>query len=241
VEDLDEVQGLAVAAFLHHDARRGVFPHRADEAGRERQALLAPGQQMHHGGGVPMLRGVGEPLQRRQAPGLACLAGGRAGGTSDALAIAAPTRVAAASRGVPVRPATEVAPAGAATLAAARATAPPGAMAMVVERPTPEGSAAAAAASASKVFLLQLPGGRPRLRGTGGVAAGSFALFWLPSERSRLRPPDPPGAPAPAPLTAPNDDIGGGGAEGEKRRRLLGEEKERGRSRVGKTLEGSET
>jgi hypothetical protein len=26
VEDLDEVPGLAAAAFLHHDARQGVFP-----------------------------------------------------------------------------------------------------------------------------------------------------------------------------------------------------------------------
>jgi hypothetical protein len=39
---------------------------------------------------------------------------------------------------------------------------------------------------------------------------------------------------------ASNDDIGGGGAEGEKRGRQLSEEKERGRSGVGKTLEGSE-
>jgi hypothetical protein len=38
-----------------------------------------------------------------------------------------------------------------------------------------------------------------------------------------------------------SDDIGGGGAKGEKRRRLLGEEKERVRSGVGKPLEGSET
>jgi hypothetical protein len=40
---------------------------------------------------------------------------------------------------------------------------------------------------------------------------------------------------------APSDDIRGGGAEGEKQRRLLGEEKERGRSGVGKTLESSKT
>jgi hypothetical protein len=117
-----------------------------------------------------------------------------------------------------VRPATEVAPAGVATLAAAKATAPPGAVARAVERPTPEGSAVAVAASASKVFLLRLPGGQLRLRGTGGVAAGSFALFWLPSRQPRLRPLDPPGAPAPALLIAPNDDIGDGGAEGEKQR-----------------------
>jgi hypothetical protein len=68
-------------------------------------------------------------------------------------------------------------------------------------------SAAAAAASATKVFLLRLPGGRPRLRGTGGVAAGSFALFLLPNGRPRLRPPNSLGAPAPAPLRAPVDDI----------------------------------
>jgi hypothetical protein len=48
---------------------------------------------------------------------------------------------------------------------------------MAVERLTPKGSAAAAAASASKVFLLRLPGGRPHLRGTGGIAVRSFALF----------------------------------------------------------------
>jgi hypothetical protein len=134
----------------------------------------------------------------------------------------------------------EVAPAGAATWAVAKATAPPGAAVMAGERPTPEGSTAAAAASASRVFLLRLPGGRPRLRGTGSVAAGSFALFWLPSGRPRLRPPDPPGAPAPAPLIAPDDDIEGGGVEGEKQGRRLGEEKERGCSGVRKTLESSE-
>jgi hypothetical protein len=39
---------------------------------------------------------------------------------------------------------------------------------------------------------------------------------------------------------APDEDIGGGGAEGEKRERRLGEEKERGRSGVRKTLKGSE-
>jgi hypothetical protein len=79
MEDLNEVQGLATAALLHHDARRGVPPHGADEAGRERQAFLAPGPQMHHGGGEPMLRGVGEPLLRWQALGLARLGGGRTG------------------------------------------------------------------------------------------------------------------------------------------------------------------
>jgi hypothetical protein len=37
VKDLDEVQGLATATLLHHDARRGVPPHGTDKAGRERQ------------------------------------------------------------------------------------------------------------------------------------------------------------------------------------------------------------
>jgi hypothetical protein len=77
MEDLDEVQGLAATALLHHDARRGVPRHYADKAGRERQALLAPGPQVHHGGGEPMLWGVGEPLLWRRAPGLARLDGGR--------------------------------------------------------------------------------------------------------------------------------------------------------------------
>jgi hypothetical protein len=94
-----------------------------------------------------------------------------------------------------------------------------------VERATPEVSAAAAAASASKVFLLRLPGGRPRLQGTGGVAAGSFALFWLPSGRPRLRLPGPLGVLAPVPLKAPSDQIGGEGAEWEKLRQPLDEEK----------------
>jgi hypothetical protein len=39
---------------------------------------------------------------------------------------------------------------------------------------------------------------------------------------------------------ASDNDIGGGGAEGEKRGRRLSEEKERGHSGVRKTLEGSE-
>jgi hypothetical protein len=40
---------------------------------------------------------------------------------------------------------------------------------------------------------------------------------------------------------APSDDIGGGGAEREKRRQPLDEEKEWRLSGVGKTLEGSKT
>jgi hypothetical protein len=103
----------------------------------------------------------------------------------------ASTRAAATSSGVPVRPATEVMAAGTAVLAAAKATAPPGAATMVVEWLAPKGSVAATAASASRVFLLRLPGGRPRLQGTGGVAVGSLALFKLPSGRPRLRPRSP--------------------------------------------------
>jgi hypothetical protein len=38
---------------------------------------------VHHRGGEPVLRGVGEPLLRRRAPGLACLADGRTGGAAD--------------------------------------------------------------------------------------------------------------------------------------------------------------
>jgi hypothetical protein len=134
-----------------------------------------------------MLRGIGEPLLRRRAPGLARLADGRAGGAADALAGEArrgsPDRHSSTDEGgcylqvVPVRPATEVAPAGAVMLAVAKATTPPGAVAMAVERATLEGSVVAAATSVSKVFLLRLPGGRPRLQGTSGVAVGSFALF----------------------------------------------------------------
>jgi hypothetical protein len=79
----------------------------------------------------------------------------RPGGAAPT-AIAAPTRATAASREVPVRPTTEVAAAGAAELVAAKATTLPRAVTMVVERLTPEGSAVAVAASASKVFLLRL-------------------------------------------------------------------------------------
>jgi hypothetical protein len=94
-------------------------------------------------------------------------------------------------------------------------------MTMAVERLALKGSAAAAAASASRVFLLRLPGGRPRLRGTGGVAAGSFALRLQPRLRWWLR--------------ATTWEL-----KGEKQRRPFGEEKEWRSSGVGKTLEGSE-
>jgi hypothetical protein len=44
-----------------------------------------------------------------------------------------------------------------------------------------EGATAAAAARASKVFLLRLPFGRPRFRDAGGVISGALASFSLPS------------------------------------------------------------
>jgi hypothetical protein len=86
---------------------------------------------------------------------------------------------------------------------------------MAVEWLTPKGSAAAAAASAAKVFLLRLLGGRSRFRGTSGVAAGSLTLFWLPYGRPRLHPLGPSVAPAPAPLVAPKVDIEVAGGEAE--------------------------
>jgi hypothetical protein len=135
-----------------------------------------------------MLWDIGEPLPGWRAwRSRPRLAGGRAGGTTDVFddeaqgaapnAIAAPTRAAAASRGVPVRPAMEVTAVETAALAAAMATPPLGVATMAVEWLTPKGSAAAVAASAAKVFLLPLPGGWPRFRGTSGVAAGSLTLF----------------------------------------------------------------
>jgi hypothetical protein len=44
-----------------------------------------------------------------------------------------------------------------------------------------EGATAAAAARASKVFLLWLPFGRPRFRDAGGIIFGALASFSLPS------------------------------------------------------------
>jgi hypothetical protein len=96
-------------------------------------------------------------------------------------AIAAPMRAAAASRGVPVRPAMEVAAAGTATPVAATATAPPGAAMMAVEWLAPKGSAAATAASASRVFLLRLPGGRHRRWVLGLVEATERAAALAPA------------------------------------------------------------
>jgi hypothetical protein len=130
----------------------------------------------------------------------------RPGGATPT-AIAALTMAAAASRGVVERPATEVAPMGAAALVVAKATTPAGAAATVAAGAAPADSMAAAAARASKVLLLRLPGGWPRLRGTGGVTAGSFALFLLPNGWPRLRLPDPLGAPTLAPPRAPVDDM----------------------------------
>jgi hypothetical protein len=85
----------------------------------------------------------------------------------------------------------------------------------------PADSMAAAAARASKVLLLRLPGGQPRLRGTGGVTAGTFALFLLPNGWPHLRPPDLLGTPALAPPKASVDDM-----EAKRLRELLGEEEE---------------
>jgi hypothetical protein len=53
-----------------------------------------------------------------------------------------------------MRPAMEVTAAGTIAPPAAIATVPPGAATMAMERPAPKGSAAAVAASASRVFLL---------------------------------------------------------------------------------------
>jgi hypothetical protein len=90
-------------------------------------------------------------------------------------AIAAPTRAATASRGIPVRSAMEDVAAGTTAPPAAAATVPPGAAKMAEERPALKGSEAAAATSAARVFLLRLPSGRLRFRGTGGVVVRPLA------------------------------------------------------------------
>jgi hypothetical protein len=36
MKDLDIIQRLSAAVVLDHEVRRGIFPHGADEAGRER-------------------------------------------------------------------------------------------------------------------------------------------------------------------------------------------------------------
>jgi hypothetical protein len=96
---------------------------------------------------------------------------------------------------------------GATAAASAVMTTPAVAAMVMAAGATPADSVAAAAASASRVFLLRLPGGRPRLWGTSGVAIGSFTWFLLPSGRPRLRPPDPLGPPVSAPLRASVDDM----------------------------------
>jgi hypothetical protein len=91
------------------------------------------------------------------------------------MTITVPMMAAVASRGVTARPAAAPAPAGAVAVVAAVATAPVGATVMAAVGVTPVDSVATRAASAAGIFLLWLPGGRPLLRDTGGVAAGSFA------------------------------------------------------------------
>jgi hypothetical protein len=83
-------------------------------------------------------------------------------------AIAVPTRAAAACRGVPVRPATEVAAAGTTAPLAATATVPPGAAAMEGERPI-------------------LKGGRGRKRGQGFLVAAALRATTFPRHRRRHR------------------------------------------------------
>jgi hypothetical protein len=79
MKDLDEVQGLAATALLHHDACPGVPPHSADKTGGKRQALHAPVPQMHHAGGESVLQDIGESMPQRRALRLAHLSSGRAG------------------------------------------------------------------------------------------------------------------------------------------------------------------
>jgi hypothetical protein len=104
---------------------------------------------------------------------------------------------------------------------------------MLEEWPILRGPAAAAvvaaAASAARVFLLRLPCGRPRFRGIGGFPAGP------PSGRPRSSDPSP----ALAPQFAPDADIesGAGVVEATVPARQV---KEVERSRMRKTLEGSE-
>jgi hypothetical protein len=95
--------------------------------------------------------------------------------------------VTAASTGAMAAMMAAAASIGAAAVVAA-VTAPTGAAAVAAAGATPAESTTAAAARAARVFLLWLPSGRPCLRDTGGVAAGSFTLFLLPSGRPRFRP-----------------------------------------------------
>jgi hypothetical protein len=55
---------------------------------------------------------------------------------------------------------------------------------------------AAAVTRTARVFLLRLPSGQPRLRGTDGVVAKLLSLLRLPNGRPPLQPPDPPDPPA---------------------------------------------
>jgi hypothetical protein len=66
------------------------------------------------------------------------------------------------------------------------------------------GATAAAVARATKVFWLRLPNGRPRLRDTGGVAAGLVIFFPLPFGRSGPCFSGAPSPPAPGP---PREDM----------------------------------
>jgi hypothetical protein len=69
--------------------------------------------------------------------------------------------------------------------------------------------AAAVAVRAASVFLLWLPRGRPRLRGTNCTTAGLLPLLRLPSGQPRLRPPNLPDPPA---LSDPAEDMAEAGA-----------------------------
>jgi hypothetical protein len=104
----------------------------------------------------------------------------------------------------------EAIPAGAMALAVVEVTTPVEAAATAAVGAAPADSVVAAAVSAARVLLLRLPGGRPRLRGTGGVATRSFTLFLLPKGQPRLHPPGPVGPPAPAPPRIPVDNMAEG-------------------------------
>jgi hypothetical protein len=82
---------------------------------------------------------------------------------------------------------------------------------------TPAESAMAATARAAEVFLLQLSSGWPRLRDTGGIAAGLSTFFLLPFVRPGLRLSGTPSPLAPGPPMA--DMVGlcyGKGSEAEE-------------------------
>jgi hypothetical protein len=116
-----------------------------------------------------MLWDVGEPLLGWQKRGLTHQAGSHAGGAADALANevrrGSPNHHCSIDeggcylQGSPGETCDRGHGRGATVLAAAEATIPPGAATMAVEGLAPNGSMAAVAASAIRVFLLQLPGG----------------------------------------------------------------------------------